>query len=313
MKNCLVTQMTTIHHRRAGITLMEVLIAVGILAIGLSSVVALLPAGHSMAQRSFVTDQASIIAANAAADFVTLGFLRPECLTSAMPPLVYDPLGTNGASLTTTMLKPEGLFAGSAAVAPRVAPLNAYLVRGRDDIVYNVPENPNQDVTNRFNADGIRDYQGKFTWAALLTRPATSTIPAGVAFEPGDEAILTIVVFHQRDPSQGLVNLGTYTVGAGSLTLPTPGAALIPGRQNRDLLRTGGVVALEPQGAGSYAVRRLALASPTTDQAGKEVGAFIEFEGGDPLGTTFNAYLIPDAVAVLERLVTIEGPTGYVP
>ncbi len=313
MKNDTVSQMTSNHHRRAGITLMEVLIAVGILAIGLSSVVALLPAGHSMAQRSFTTDQASIIAANAAADFVTLGFLRPECITSAAPPLVYDPLGMNSGALSTAMLKPLGLFAPFAAPGPRVAPLNAYLARGRDDVVYNVPENPNQDVTNRFSAEGIREYQGKFTWAALLTRPATSGVPVGTAFLPGDDAILTIVVFHQRDPNQGPVDLGTYTAGAGGLTLPNPGAPLIPGRQNRDLLRTGAVIGLEPQAAGSYTVRRLSLASPTTDQAGRETGAFIDFEGGDPFGTTFTAYLIPDAVAVLERQVTIEGPNGYVP
>lgn len=308
--------MTSNNYRRAGITLMEVLIAVGILAIGLSSVVALLPAGHSMAQRSFTMDQASIVAANAAADCVTLGFLRPECLTSAVPPLIYDPLGImgiNGGSLTTMMLKPLGLFATAAGGGPRAAPLHAYLARGRDDVVYNVPENPNQDVTNRFSAEGVRDYQGKFTWAALLTRPATSGMPAGTAFLPGDDAILTIVVFHQRDPNQGLVNLGTYTAGAGGLTLPNPGAPLIPGRQNRDLLRTGAVVALEPQAAGSYTVRRLSLASLTTDQAGREFGAFVEFEGGEPFGTTFTAYLIPDAVAVLERQVTIEGPNGYVP
>lgn len=299
-------------NHRAGITLMEVLIAVGILAIGLSSVVALLPAGHSMAQRSFTTDQASIVAANAAADFVTQGFLRPECIPVTVPPLVYDPLGTNSALLKPIVLRQEGVFATSASRI-RTPPISGYLVRGRDDLVYNVPDNPNLDVTNRFGVDGLRDHLGKFTWAALLTRPVGSGIPPTDPFAPGDEAILSIIVFHQRDPNQGLVNLGPYTAGAGGLTLPNPGAPLIAGRQNRDLLRTGAVVALEPQAAGSYAVRRLSLASLTTDQNGKENGAFIEFEGGDPPGTTFTAFLIPDAVAVLERLVTIEGPNGYVP
>jgi type II secretory pathway pseudopilin PulG len=314
VKNDLVTQMNESRHRRAGITLMEVLIAVGILAVGLSSVVALLPAGHSMAQRSFTTDQASIIAANAAADFVTQGFLRPECLSAAVPPIAYDPLGTtNSNQVTLAGLKPLGLFATSAPAGARPTPLAAYLARGRDDVVFNVPENADQDVTNRFGTDGIREYQGKFTWAALLTRPATSGIPPDIIFQSGDEAVLTIVVFHQRDPSQIFVPLGTYTPGAGALTLPNAGSPLIAGRQNRDLLRTGAVIALEPQAAGSYAVRRLSLASLTTDQSGKETGAFIEFDGGDPFGTTFNAFLIPDAVAVLERLVTIEGPNGYVP
>lgn len=306
---------------RAGITLMEVLIAVGILAVGLSSVVALLPAGHSLAQRSFTTDQASIIAANAVADLVTQGFLRPECLTATVPPLGFDPLAMNPwetntgpLALSLTQLKTPGVFATSAD-GVRPALLGTYLVRGRDDVVFNVPENPNQDVTNRFSADGIREYQGKFSWAALLTRPAISAISPVPDFLPGDDAVLSIIVFHQRDPSQAMVPLGKYQPGVGVLTLPSPGMPLIGGRQNRDVLRTGGVVLLEELTGPSpnYSVRRLAMASMTTDPFGKELGAFVELDGGDPPGTNFTAYLIPDAVAVLERQVVIEGPNGYVP
>jgi hypothetical protein len=316
VKNDTVSQMTSNHHRRAGITLMEVLIAVGILAIGLSSVVALLPAGHSMAQRSFTTDQASIVAANAAADYVTMGFLRPECVTSAVPPLIYDPLGINGGFLTPTLLKPLGLFATAVGGGPRAAPLHAYLARSRDDVVYNVPENPNEDVTNRFSADGIREYQGKFTWAALLTRPATSNIPPNTPFMPGDEAVLSIVVFHQRDPAQVAPQLGpdpNRSPGSPYELTWTPGTQFISGRLNRDVIRTGGVLLLVPDGGGSPAVRRLSLAALNVDKDGKDIGAFVDFEQGIPLIGSFTAYLIPDAVAVLERQVTIEGPNGYVP
>jgi hypothetical protein len=244
-----------------------------------------------------------------------------------VPPLVYDPLGPwakSSGSLSMTSLKPLGLFATAAAGGPRAKPVSAYLARGRDDVVFNIPDDPNQDVTNRFSADGIREYKGKFTWAALLTRPATSAIPAGTAFVPGDDALLTVVVFHQGDASQGLVSLGTYTAGAGELTLQDDQAPLISGRRDSDLLRTGAVIALEPPAstspqppsppaAGSYSVRRLSLASLITDKDGHATGAFVEFEGGEPVGTTFTAYLIPDAVAVLERQVTIEGPNRYLP
>ena len=289
---------------------MEVLIAVGILAIGLSSVVALLPAGHSMAQRSFVTDQAAIIAANAAADFVTQGFLRPECLTASTPPLLIDPFGAGWPGGLSAVLKQDGVFALSTSANARALPVSGYLVRGRDDVIFNIPDNPTFDVTNRFSTDGIREYQGKFSWAAMLARPATSTTTGD--FLPGENAALSIIVFHQRDPTQSPVPVGAYTAGSGSVVFPNTGVPLIPGRPNRDILRTGGVMLLVPAG-GSPAVRRLALASMTTDQSGKETGAFIEFEGGDPLGGPFDAFLIPDAVAVLQRMVTIEGPNGYVP
>ena len=301
--------MTPNRDHRSGITLMEVLIAVGILAIGLSSVVSLLQAGHSMAQRSFVTDKAAIIAANAAADFVTQGLLRPECLTASTPPLLIDPFGAGWPGGLSAVLKQDGVFALSTSANARVLPVSGYLVRGRDDVIFNIPDNPTFDVTNRFSTDGIREYQGKFSWAAMLARPSTSTT---TGFLPGENAALSIIVFHQRDPTQSPVPVGAYTAGSGSVVFPNTGVPLIPGRQNRDILRTGGVMLLVPAG-GSPAVRRLALASMTTDQSGKETGAFIEFEGGDPLGGPFTAFLIPDAVAVLQRMVTIEGPNGYVP
>ena len=303
--------MTPNRDHRSGITLMEVLIAVGILAIGLSSVVSLLPAGHSMAQRSFVTDQAAVIAANAAADFVTQGLLRPECLTASTPPLLIDPFGTGWPGLSPAVLKQEGVFALSTSANARALPVSGYLVRGHDDIVFDIPDNPTLDVTNRFSSDGIREYQGKFSWAAMLARPATSATAGD--FLAGESAALSIIVFHQRDPTQSPVPVGAYTAGSGSVVFPNTGVPLIPGRPNRDILRTGGVMLLVPTAGGSPAVRRLALASLTTNQSGKETGAFLEFEGGDPSGGPFTAFLIPDAVAVLERQVTIEGPNGYVP
>jgi len=93
----------------------------------------------------------------------------------------------------------------------------------------------------------------------------------------------------------------------------TPGSQFISGRLNRDVIRTGGVLLLVPAGGGSPAVRRLSLAALNVDKDGKDIGAFVDFEQGIPLAGLFTAYLIPDAVAVLERLVTIEGPNGYVP
>lgn len=66
---------------RRGITLMEVLISIGILAIGLTSVVALVPAGRSQAARGIVLDRAATVGANALADAITAGFTRFDSLT----------------------------------------------------------------------------------------------------------------------------------------------------------------------------------------------------------------------------------------
>lgn len=76
---------------RRGITLMEVLISIGILAVGLTSVVALVPAGKSQAARSVTLDRAASMATNALADAVSAGFTRLDSLT----PISEDLNGDN--------------------------------------------------------------------------------------------------------------------------------------------------------------------------------------------------------------------------
>jgi type II secretory pathway pseudopilin PulG len=94
---------------RAGITLLEVLISIGILAIGLSSLVALMPAARSQAERAFVLNHAGVLAANALADAATFGLLRADALTvppTAAVPVIVDP-AVSGA----------GIYFGAAGTA----------------------------------------------------------------------------------------------------------------------------------------------------------------------------------------------------
>jgi type II secretory pathway pseudopilin PulG len=100
-----------IHMSRNGITLLEVLIAIGILAIGLSTVISLVPAGRSQASRAVVLDRASNLAANALSDAATFGLLRPASLTPYSdaelayidPTLVRAISGTVDADPTNTL------------------------------------------------------------------------------------------------------------------------------------------------------------------------------------------------------------------
>ena len=78
---------------RNGITLMEVLIAIGILAVGLSSVAALLPAAGSQAKKAVIADRAASMAENALADAITIGLTRPAAWTGGGSRIVFDPLG----------------------------------------------------------------------------------------------------------------------------------------------------------------------------------------------------------------------------
>ena len=65
------------HHNRHGISLLEVLISMGILTVGLVSVLSMIPAGRSQTIKANAYDRGTTLAANAAADLINRGLIRP--------------------------------------------------------------------------------------------------------------------------------------------------------------------------------------------------------------------------------------------
>jgi type II secretory pathway pseudopilin PulG len=265
--------MRFVRHGRRGITLLEVLISIGILAIGLSSVVALVPAGRSQASRAVLLDRASNLAANALADAATFGLLRPECLVpapSGMPTIVIDAVDSpvslpagSGASL-----RDEGVFAVSVSAAPP-AVLRLF-TQGRDDVIVSATTSPDDPAGNVFVA-GARGFEGRLS--CLLVMSGT---PA---------RRLSAVVFHGRDPTTTAVS-GTIT----NLQLTIPPAALGT-RSFRDVVRPG-VVVWEPA-----ASRFHQLASAAIDASG--TSAFVTLSPG---GWSSGAVtVLPDSVGFAER------------
>ncbi len=286
--------------------MLEVLISIGILAVGLTSVLSFIPAGHSMAKTSLVTDQAAIVAANALADLTVQGFLRVDSLSNVASPALIDPIGPGtwpaAFGFNQTELRRNGVLSvPSAASPPRVLPASAYAFRSRDDVSLDVPDSDAIPVANRF-IDGSRSYKGNFSWVALFTKQG------GGNFVPGDEATLSIVVFHDRDPSQAMVPLGNYgAVSPGQVVWPAGPGPLIPSRQNKEVIRTNGVC-LAAGGVGPSTpptFLRIAIAAINDG----DTGAFIDFDG-PPLGAV-PVYAVPDAVAVIQKTVTLEGSSPY--
>lgn len=81
-----------LHHSRlpatAGMTLLEVLIACGILVVGLASVAAILPAAASLLGEAATVDRASALAANASADLVGRGVLKSSLFAGGIKTVV---------------------------------------------------------------------------------------------------------------------------------------------------------------------------------------------------------------------------------
>jgi type II secretory pathway pseudopilin PulG len=304
---------------RRGITLLEVLISLGILAVGLTSVLSLIPAGRSFAARGASTDQAANMSENAFADAIAFGLTKIDSLTSSSggpappSPIMIDPAGLASggtwASLTTgtiqaAYLKGAGTYSGTSAtgIAPRTGPEGTFFLESRDGIFYGSPATEDDPPTNRF-LSGVRAYDGRNSWIAMLTKAASGT------FTPNDRATLTIITFTGRElgliPSAGSITPTVFVTSPIESLTWSAGATLVSGRENKDVVRPGAYFLLPTL---PPSVRRVVMAdfNPAND------GAAVQFDG-PPIsglgGQTF--YLIPDATSATEYSVTIEGTSDF--
>lgn len=222
----------TRHASRRGITLMEVLIAIGILAIGLSSVVALVPAGRAQAARAVILDRAAVLAANTLADAATFGLLRPDSIipeTSPGTAVVVDPAVTS-ATLPGTIsgtLRNRGVFATGtrAPVAGAVpAAVLRLITQSRDDVVVG-PGPTEDDPPTALFADGVGSFAGRMTSLVCVQSGAGTGVPGRIS----------VVVFHSRDPALPVV---TGTVNGNMATV----TGNLQGRSPQDVVKPGVVL-----------------------------------------------------------------------
>jgi type II secretory pathway pseudopilin PulG len=315
-----VTLVNQIFHMRRGITLLEVLISLGILAVGLTSVLSLIPAGRSFAARGASADQAANMSENAFADAITFGLTKIDSLTSIAggpapsSPIMIDPAsaassGTWAAwsmgTIQTAYLKTAGTFTGTAAasIAPRTGVAGSYFQESRDGVIYASPQTEDDFPANEF-LGGVRAFDGRNSWIAMLTKAASG------AFAPGDQATLTIITFSGRE--SGLIPSASSMTSTVFVTSPiesltwTAGATLVPGRENKDVVRPGAYFLLP---TSPPSVRRVVMADLNTTND----GAAVQFNGPPiPAGLAGQQfYLIPDATSATEYSVTIEGKSDF--
>jgi prepilin-type N-terminal cleavage/methylation domain-containing protein len=276
---------------RRGITLLEVLIAIGILAIGLSSVVAILPAAKSQATRAVILDRAAGLAANLLADAATFGFLREGALSlnvgtnqigfidPAVPIDAYAPPVVAIATATQPVLRSAGIFSTTTTASAPVD-YQRLLTEGRDDVLLGDPPTPD-DLPTHFFVDGARAYQGRMT--ALL-----AFVPPDPSATPPRSGRLSAVVFHNRDTADptlsGQLNGVVLTLNA----IPS-------GRTFRDLVKPGTVIF---DGSRFHQLKSAAI-----HESGGVTSAFVTLSNSSPGGPI---QLFPDSVGLAERPYTPE-------
>ena len=211
---------------RAGFSLLEVLVACGILVIGLTSIAAILPAASSRLAEATAEDRAGTLAANAYAEAVARGLLSSDIFKSST--------NSNGDTVRTfssgtacvfgRVLTVNGTFtsipAGKVALASGTTVSGTVLftridqARGfvlEDDLTYSIPttgETPNNSFLN--GGAGPREYKDGVCWGGMLT-PTVLTGPVG----PGSVATLSLAVFNKSGSIQSLTltpTSGYYSV-----------------------------------------------------------------------------------------------------
>lgn len=274
---------------RHGITLMEVLIAIGILSIGLTSVAALLPAGGSQARKAIISDRAANLAENALADAITIGLARPLSLTGTAQRVVIDPAGTLTVNIdppVNVSLQPTGVLAGASGGTGVSKAVGFLFAQGRDDIVFNAPATGDSLPTNSFT-DGARAFDGRTTCLWAIESLSNSPIAASSL------ARLSVVIFQDRDPSSPTLAATVSATGEIAVTPPA-------GRAIRDILKTGTVIVASAGIPAESLFFSLRSASPNA--AG--TSAYGVFDRTPPAG---NCTILLDSVGLAQAIVTLEG------
>jgi len=299
---------------------MEVLISIGILSVGLTSVVSLVPAGQSQAARAVILDRAAAAVANGLHDAVTFGLIKPDAVAfddSPQPVWVFDPVVQRaglrvkdfyGANAVGARLKPSGVYSQSTSPDGTADWRLLQLVgEGRDDLVFPAGVRPDDPPRNAYDASGLRPFNGRMTCVFSVARADNllTTSPG-----PGDVAKLTVVAFHNRDlsnPSDGFV---AFDYDPGTATLKQKGP-LPANRTLRDVIRPGVVIydASKTRRGDQYQrFSQVQMASVDTEAMGVPV-VYVTFSSPAPTGRVVTVLL--DSVGLAEQMVVLEGPGPY--
>ena len=302
-------------NNRRGITLLEVMIAIGILAIGLTSVMSLIPAGKSEASKAVVIDRAATIATNALADAVTYGLTRPDSIVvnGSRNVIVFDPVNTPFANTGTASLRTAGvLSSGTHPMADNA--ILKLVTQGRDDVVYSLPTNNDEPPSNQFTmgpsnaaAPNLRAFDGRMTCLISLAKiDATST----AALAEGDQARLSVIVFHNRDittPSATTV-LATYDATSGTITIDP--SQFPSDRTLRQIIRPGTIIYDFKKTSAPYQSQRWSqVAMASINDTTPTPTVYVTFGGTSP--TSGDVRIILDTAGMAEKVVRLEGPNSF--
>jgi len=294
----------------------------GILTIGLVSVISLVPAGRSQALKASAIDRSASLAQNAAADFINRGFLRPSGWTAtpstsiAVFDPLFDPLGslfwTNNLGQSVLQPRTDAVTtcSSTASITTASSAIGDVLMRGEDDIRYST-DNVGDDAPpvarwSHSPTAGRHVFDGSFSYLATLSG-------ASASWRPGEYKTLTIVTFNKRDTSLAPVSLTLSDTTTGIWDVAQ--ANVPTGQSLKDIIKPGAMVlAYTPSSSPAYSWQRVLMAADATSPAAPSswrVGLTCEGSGVVTSSTNNRVYVFPGANGSLQMPVKLEGPSPW--
>ena len=213
--------------RRRGLSLVEVLMSIFVIAIGLLGVAALLPLAHYEASQGTIEDRIGFVGRRFWRDFLVRGWDRPDNWLSSngaamtvVPGQAYciDPRFVARNSATGSLFPSTGTAIAMPRISLRSAPDGPLmgmfqadeLFTSRDDLFFIQSEDKDLRPIQKFTTGNAkRESDGHFSWMATVV-PAIDIEPdATDSFFPAltDQYVFSLVLFHQRDSTMTPGNL----------------------------------------------------------------------------------------------------------
>lgn len=215
-----------------GISIIEVLVSMFILSVGLLGIASLLPLGQRQAALADQQDRLSSLGQNAIRSFRTRGYsnsafwIKGESNTNPTAgffttPILIDPLmaiAQNKGQVphTGANLFPRYSVKPATTTATRLTAAGAEAIfQSRDDVIVTPGTTPESATTAKFDTAVRRDYQGEYSWAAMIapTSPGVKPLSVSGYGVPYSEQScqLSIIVFYRRSLST-LVDKDTISI-----------------------------------------------------------------------------------------------------
>jgi Tfp pilus assembly protein PilV len=194
------TSTTSVRQSRAGISLLEVLVACGILVIGLTSIAAILPAAGSRLTQASQADRGGTLAANAYAELVNRGLIAADLFSSGTRACVFGRVLQAVPTVSATAGAVTAV-AVSGTLAARINTTRGFVLE--DDLTF-AASSAADTPANQFEtaASAVRQYSEGVCWGAMLACTGSAA--------PGVPATLSIAVFKKEvGPPAGLVLTGS--------------------------------------------------------------------------------------------------------